>query len=528
MEIGILRRDATRNEVNRQGPNDTIHPISQLPTELLAEIIRLALPSVEFDAMCADDRAGFHVKELYAMRLVAKQWQKIIDGTPKFWTFVVSNLPPHVNETTIRRSGAGPLVIVYDRYSQSVPPFEDFFEPLADTYPRWSVYSGPIVEEYLEKPAPRLQTIIAESSEKYNIPLELLGGNTRNLRQVDLSNVSIQWRMGIFTHLNFLRIANVEGGGLTTAHILDIICASPCLEHLELALMHVAVDNQPPSQPITLPRLRYVRFVHCQENFTNAILGQIRAPSAIEFHVNVSLEMLDISAFINEDIRPFQELILVTHRRNGSSKIFLYRNTFGWEIPEGRPIQGGLSFSVSIKCNDPSLCIRWAESILLGDTGLTIEITCARQFGQPVFEAIAPMRCFTRIELRSNWNNTLRVLEFLGKPLSADPALPSLPCLQELLLEGEGDYLHAHALLTMVHSRFNSMSWEGAERTPLIITILPKSLPYHYPWRVLDLITLVKIRKTKGVEQVQLVYEGGLDGRLAVTWDEETSKAGWG
>ncbi|KIO15471.1 hypothetical protein M407DRAFT_34951 [Tulasnella calospora MUT 4182] len=293
--------------------------------------------------------------------------------------------------------------------------------------------------------------------------------------------------------------------------------------------MHVAVDNPPPSQPITLPRLRYIRFVSCQENFTNAILGQIRAPSSTEFHVGVSLKLLDISAFINENIRPFQELILVTHRRNGSSKIFLYKNTFDWGIPGGRPIQGGLSFSVNIECNDPSLCIRWAESILLGDTGLSIEISDASQFGlnQAVFEAIAPMRCVTAMELTCTWkvDDTLRVLEFIGKPLNADPSLPSLPCLQELLLEGFD--LHAQVLLDMVHSRFNSVSWEGVERTPLTITIPPKSLPYYYPGQILDVITLVKILETKGVERVHLVYKEELDGRLAITWNEQTSKAAW-
>ncbi|KIO27553.1 hypothetical protein M407DRAFT_23239 [Tulasnella calospora MUT 4182] len=532
MQISNLQCDELSNEVTRQDPNATVPPISQLPTELLAEIICLALPSVDFMPRDPDVSAHAHVKTLYAMRLIAKQWQEIIEGNPVFWTFVVSTLPPHVNETTIRRSGAGSLAIIYapeprnNVHPNTKQSLDDFLEPLAHTFHRWSTYSGPIVEEYLNKPAPHLRRIILTRSMESSSPLELLGGSATNLRHVHLSNASLRWRRGLFTNLNVLKLEGIPKRELTTAHLFDILRASPCLEHLEFGTMDITVDNPPPSQVITLPGLRYIHFRFCWPNFIRAILGQIRAPSCIEFCLDVYMEGFehDIPAFWNEGLRPFHELLRAAHKRNGSSQIILHQSMFQWESLGGRNIEDRLSFSLSTTCYNPELHIRWAESILLGDPGLVIEIYSPNEVGQQLFEAIAPMRCVTKMELHSTETveESLLVLEFIGKPLNADLSLPSLPCLQEFLLIDIG--WHNLDLLDMVHSRFNSVLWQGMERTPLTISIPRNSITLDgYP-RIFDLTTLMKIRETKGVARVQFVGSEDLRGQLAITWDERTLK----
>lgn len=246
-----IQCDAASNEVTSQAPTITVPRISKLPTELLVEIIRLELPPVDFMHPNLDFCAFLHVQRLYTIRSVAKRWQEIIDGTPPFWTFVVSTLPYHVNESTIRRSGTGPLAIVYahervfDTYSDAWPSLEDFLDPLDHTFPRWSAYSGLVASEYLDKPAPHLQKIILTQSTWSTPPLELLGGRAPNLRHVHLSNVSIRWKAGLFAGLNVLKLDNVGNEGLTTMHLLDILHASPCLEHLKFALMAATVDNGP-------------------------------------------------------------------------------------------------------------------------------------------------------------------------------------------------------------------------------------------------------------------------------------------
>lgn len=530
-----IQCDAASHEITSHAPTITVPCISTLPTELLVEIIRLALPPVEFMLPELEFCAFLHVQRLYTMRSVAKRWQEIIDEIPLFWTFVVSTLPSHVNEATIRRSGTGPLAIVharervFDTYSDAWPSLEDFLDPLAYTFPRWSAYSGLVASKYFDKPAPQLQKIILTQSTWSTAPLELLGGSAPNLRHVHLSNLSIRWKAGLFAGLNVLKLENVENEGLTTMYLLDILHASPCLEHLELALMAATVDNGPAySQAITLPNLRSIHFRRCDDSFTRAILRPIRAPSCIGLYLDVTLNgsELGVLAFLDEDLQPFRELLHVTHIHNGSSEISLYDDNFEWESFGGGDVEDEFSFSVSITCNNQSLCIRWAEGILQNDANLSIQFNLKNNVNQQLLETISPMRCVTRMDLKRTWtvNEFRLILEFIGKPLSADPSLPSMPYLQELLLSGIE--WSAQDLLNMVHSRFNSVSWEGIERTPLTINIPrePFSLTGS-PQPILDLTTLMKIRESEGVEGVRLVGFEDLDGILAITWDERSSRA---
>ncbi|KIO24142.1 hypothetical protein M407DRAFT_244549 [Tulasnella calospora MUT 4182] len=79
----------------------------------------------------------------------------------------------------------------------------------------------------------------------------------------------------------------------------------------------------------------------------------------------------------------------------------------------------------------------------------------------------------------------------------------------------------------MVQSRFRALSSEGMEETLLTITVDRGmfSIDTHEP--ILDLATLVKIRKTRGVKCVQVVGWKDPKGMLAVAWNEEASKPVW-
>ncbi|KAG8901746.1 hypothetical protein FRC01_009751 [Tulasnella sp. 417] len=463
------------------------------------------------------------------MRFIAKRWQEIIDGTPTFWKFVAPALPPHVHEATIRRSGTSSLVIVYPtnphrRITDTGPSIYDFLNRLAHTSSRWSAYYGPMVPEYFDKPAPRLQTIILTRRAGPATALELLGGKTEHLRHVDLSFLAIQWRMGLFTQLIFLRLNSVNSFGFTTAHLVDTLRASPCLEHLHLARMNRTTDDPPPLQVITLPGLQSINVNGCVASFTADILRYIRAPSAIRFCLSVVWDASrgDLEAFLDEDLQHFQEFFRAAHRRNGSSTLSLDYDVVKWASPGGEGSQDDLSFSVSIQCSHWTPCIRWPESILLEDPGLNVRFGSLGNVGHQAFEVLAPMRCVTRAESVYTFrvDEFVSVLEFIGKPLSGDPSLPSLPCLQKLVIRDiKGN---ARNLLDMVHSRFNSVSWKGGKRTPLTINF---GRPYHHAddcaRSILDLTTLMNIRETVGVERVGFVGSEQLDGTLAVICDEE-------
>ncbi|KIO15654.1 hypothetical protein M407DRAFT_34385 [Tulasnella calospora MUT 4182] len=535
METSNLRCDAVEsNEVTRQDSNATVLHISQLPTELLAEMIRLALPSVDIMLPHMDVCVFVHVRGLYTMRLIAKQWQEIIDGTPTFWTYVLSTLPPHVNKATISRSGTCPLTIISAAMTSdnvdNHPSTDNFLGSLAHTYPRWSAYIGPVVSGYLDKPAAHLQTIILGEGHGTEA-FELLGGSTTGLRHVDIRKAPIQWKAGLFTQLKVLKLEKVFSDGLTTTHLLEILRASPCLEHLELSLMHAAAIDHPPSSPvITFPHLRHIYFYLCRGDFIGAILRHIQAPACLQFNLTISLRYGEpkLPRFLNEDLWTFKELLRAIHNRYGSSEIILDSGHFEWNSP-APGARDHPAFSVFIFCRLPVPCIQWVENILQSDRGLSICFNCHTNMPREVYEILAPMQCVTRVEIDNTLirQEVLIALGFAGEPQSANPSLPSLPCLRELVLGGRN--WTAQNLLDMVRSRFNSRLWEGTGRTPLTISLPRRAFgPRIYPQAFVDLTTLAEIRGTDGIECVQFVGPEDLDGRLAITWNEETSAPAWG
>ncbi|KIO26490.1 hypothetical protein M407DRAFT_24211 [Tulasnella calospora MUT 4182] len=504
--------------------------MSQLPTELVVKIFEFALPSADLTLYGVS-----YVRTLYAIRLIAKRWQEIVDGTPTFWKFVISILPPHVNEATLSRSGNSPLTVIYSTERSDIghdhPSAQDFVDSLAHTFHRWSAYNGPVVSGYFDKQAPHLRAIVLWQGETYIPVLELLGGNATNLRHVALSDMSVRWRTGLFARLKVLELRCVSDTNhkLTATHLLDALRASPGLEHLDLDCGSVTIDH-PPSLPIiTLPRLRYIHFVNCTNGFAGAILRQIRAPSCTYLSLDFEEEQ-SLPIFLNEDFGPLEELLRTIHSRNGSSGItFDSGSYFSWDSPaEGvRPVP---TFSVYMLSGAKIPCISWVERILQDGPGFSICFDDDSAVDLEVLESMESMRCITRVEIRDVWvvEKYLLVLKFIGEPLSTDPVSPSLPCLRELLLTGTE--WTTQSVLDMVRSRFSSPLWESTERTPLTISIPRGAFEYEgseiRPIR--DVITLSRIRETDGVECVRFVGSEELDGTLAIIWDEKTSAPVWG
>ncbi|KAG8910913.1 hypothetical protein FRC01_006051, partial [Tulasnella sp. 417] len=395
----------------------------QLPTELFAEIFHSTLPSTDLMLDQVDTRLRSYMRKLYGMRLVAKRWQEIIDGTPTFWTFVHSDLPPDVNEATALRSQNGLLAIVYALTEYRTPHIsaKDFFNSWAHIFPRWSAYRGPLLSEYLDKPAPQIEKIILTRGESGDEPLELLGGSATSLRLVNLSHVSIRWKAGLFTNLNVLKLVDVNHNPqeLTTTLFLDILLASPCLEHLELARMGATADTASSYPIITLPHLRIIRFYYCSYTLMGGILRQIRASSCTEFWLNIDVDEPVIGQLINEDLRPFHALFRAIHKHNGSSEIILDGDGFQWKSSAEEGPKDHPSFSVFTFCDLPITCIRWVERTLQSDPGLSIRFSFNADVSQDVLESMASMRCVTRVTIGdiSGKDEFLSVLRFIGSPL---------------------------------------------------------------------------------------------------------------
>ncbi|KAG9042450.1 hypothetical protein FS837_010843 [Tulasnella sp. UAMH 9824] len=312
--------------------------ISQLPPELLAEILQLALPSITLTVTLDEVRLFFYMRMLYTMRRVAKGWQDIIDGTPTFWEFVLDSLPTHVNDMTVLRSSNNPLYVMHahSKYATAkiYPSPAAFFQAFTHVLPCWSGYHGPLVSEYLQDAVPLLQNldIRGKFQEGSTVePMELLGGFTTSLRHVQLYGVSIRWKMGLFTQLKTLKLEQLGWDGLMTTHLLDFLRSSPGLQDLRLRFVHAIVNNPPSSQRITLQSLQSIVIYNCEDDMIVSILRQIQAPSCIKVYLNLQLEdELSLSRFLNETFQPFQHVVRTLHKRVGLSKMKLSAFSFQW------------------------------------------------------------------------------------------------------------------------------------------------------------------------------------------------------
>ncbi|KAG8898998.1 hypothetical protein FRC01_010704, partial [Tulasnella sp. 417] len=530
MKTGSLLCNAISNETAKEEQNAIVPPIAQLPVELLTQIFYSALPPVTFRDDLIDAGTFLYVRRLYAIRLISKQWQEIIDGIPTFWTFVISTLPPHVIGATMKRSQNGPLVIVYpyralnNRHDRVSARY--FLDSVAHTFPRWSAYSGPMISGYFDRPAPHLRSLILRHGESRFATFDLLGGDATNLRHVDLESIAFRWKVGIFAQLKVLKLVKVTYRDFTTTHLLEILRASPDLEQLKIVNMLASIDHQPSYPIITLRCLRYINFNSCYDDFIGAMLRRIRAPSCSEFFLSIwhRDNEPNLHRIWDEESHPFQGLLHDIHVSNGSSELKLTGDSCEWRSLGGPGAENSRRFSVFATYRRPTDVIRWVESVLQNERGLSIRFTSRADFSHEILDTIASMRCVTKVEIEHIFTlgEFLSILKFIGEPIRSNPSLPSLPCLRELLLTGIG--WTAQDVLNMVYSRFNSLSEVSAERIPLKIYMARGAFSrYASPRPILDLATLAQIRETNGVECVEFVGSEELDGSLAIIWNGETS-----
>lgn len=540
MELDTNRSDVAPYQVTATWRTNFIPSISRLPTELLAEIFQLSLSEVDLKSRSASFNSRSNVKRLYTMRAVTKRWHGIIEGTPSFWTTLVSALPLHVNEASILRSSNLPLFVIFYHSEPLNPVYHHsdatnkFLKLIQHTRSRWlaivlGFFDPTDMSQYLEAPLPLLQSIIVRSTRFFSFepdsePLELRGGDRTNLRFVYLSGVSILWSVGRYAQLKCLTLKNVAPDGLTGGELLDTIRASPGLQVLKLKGIRTGVP--PPSPITTLHHLRYIKLHSCATDLVECILRQIQAPSCTRLCLSIDDEQeFDVQLFLNETLKPFHQVLCSTHQRFGESEVLLDSDGFEWYTPSYYEMEG---FSIFIDSILDSFCIAWVDSILQDEPGLRI---CFGNEGTPsaaVLRSVAPMRSVTKVFIRERPREAdiSEALQFISKALPTSTSLPSLPHLKELLLPCGG--WNTRELLEMVQSRFCALSWENMERTPLTITVQRGGFYWGgTPGPILDLATIVETRKTSGVQCVRLAGWKDPVGILAVVWSEEGSEPVW-
>lgn len=540
METTITRDDAAAHQAIAFGHKHSLPPICQLPIELIIGIFQLALPEIPFVSGYPYIYSRSYIRTLYLIRSVTRRWRGIIDGVPSFWTTIDSTFPPHINEASILRSSNLPLSIIY-RHPQlpheiQNPSATEFLKTIAHTRPRWStvaldLYHPATISDYLGAPLPLLQTVAVRDltyTDQSAAPVELLGGNTTNLRFVVLSGVSIHWRMGSFVRLKHLSLGHNAGDGMKGSYLLNVLDASPGLQVLKLK--GISTTTPPPSPITTLHHLKYIKLYYCDIELVEWICHQIRAPSCTRLVLSMDEEQVfDIPHFLSETLKPFHDILRTIHKRLGKSDIRLDSDGIQWVVSDYARDKQGLSIFFD-GFFDPFF-IHWVSQILQNEPGLQIIFADGATSSKAVLESLAPLRNVTRVTIRDGWHgvDVSAALRFLGEPPSTTaslPLLPSLPCLREVKISS----LHweIQDVLNMVQSRFRELSSEGMEEPLLSIKVdRGGSHVFGITRPIIDLATLVKTREASGVKCVQLGGWKDPKGMLAVAWNEEASKPVW-
>ncbi|KAG8918283.1 hypothetical protein FRC01_001949, partial [Tulasnella sp. 417] len=478
-----------------------------------------------------------YMRALYTIREVSRHWQDVVDGTPSFWTVVLSTLPPHVNNATMVRSAALPLTVVYEYPGEwnmrRHPASWMFYRTIAHTRARWSALVLDIsddgdIPEYLADPAPLLQTVIVRSSlrEELDIePLEILGGQTENLQYVAISAALIRWKIGLFTHLKALHLTSVRYN-LAASHIVDFAHASLSLEELSIggALELAASQISPPI--ITLLHLKSIELECSDIRATEYILRHIRAPSCLKFAVYIGEEDLpDVSRFVHETLKPFQDILRRIHIENGASEMAVRTFEFDWR--SHTEAGGECGFTIQLETYYP-MGIHWVEEVLQQEGGVQVLFFYGAAVNSTVMRDIGLMRCATSVIVGAQWAGRLdEFFQLLCQPLDSDTYVPSLPNLREFLIPSTG--WGVQDLLEMVQLRRTIFSEGRVEQPPLRINTGVDmwdgnlSLP-----TIPDLAILTKIKGVEGVEDVRFLGPEREDGMLGVVWNEEASGPTWG
>ncbi|KAG8975611.1 hypothetical protein FRC05_005404 [Tulasnella sp. 425] len=368
--------------------------------------------------------------------------------------------------------------------------------------------------KFLETPAPLLQKCVIRGSwdeEEDTKPLELLGGDTSNLRYVNISVPSVRWKMGMFTQLKALSLSNAASDGLTIGHTLDFLRASPCLEYLDIGGVDIAPVGPPASPVITLPYLKSINLYCNSTAVTGSILRHIQMPSCNRFIVSVDMRgEIGHMAFIKETFNPFREILRELHVRNGGSKFSIHSRGFGWE---SFPIlHRKYGFSVHITGTLDPLAICWVDQILQKESGLQVDFNLLRAaaVSQAALEALAPMQCVTGASIEgftgTRKKSVSRIFRFLSSPLSSRCSLPSLPCLRELLISTTG--WTAQELLDMVQFRSSAFPDTTTDRPKLAIKVWRGASTWSGSTsHIFNLATLTKLRSVEGVESLRFIGE---------------------
>ncbi|KAG9041320.1 hypothetical protein FS837_012419 [Tulasnella sp. UAMH 9824] len=512
-----------------------------VPPELLIIIFEAFLSIV--DPMSLDWKGACkeYIESLFSLRLVSRTWRDILDDTPSVWVVLTSTVPLSVNHTNITRSGGAPLIIHFGDLGDSFVQPEEFAKlvgPIRDRWKEVCVDEGARTAalKCLTSPTPMLETVRLHTylrSGAISQPLELLGGETRNIRHLDLHGSIVNWNRSTFHGLKHLRLAYVDRYGLTMDMILEILADSPDLEYLYIDSMTFPVSAAPPLLPILLPHLRTIELLFLPGNVIFPLLRHIEAPHCQRVRIQAE-NVRNTNEWVEESMGSFEPLLREMHEKSGRSQLIVSPGFVDWKAPfkRGSDKHGYRSFEVQIRSDSFVSLLRWIERVVGGGDleGLEMKvcITGENRLPDPEITSILQrIRNVTELRAYQGPENSQEMVRFLCD--LDDNTIPFLLSLRVLHIDYE--YIAADEILLILRTRLNACADDGgSSKLPHLDVVV--ELPVEArpePTASLDFAIIAQIRAIPGVTfTLTRPWEyRDTAGMCAIVWDDERGVARW-
>ncbi|KAG9041321.1 hypothetical protein FS837_012420, partial [Tulasnella sp. UAMH 9824] len=504
-----------------------------VPPELLIIILQASLPILNPHSLL-EYEMEMYLKNLSLLRLVSRRWRDLVDDTPSLWPVLCSTIPRMVNQTSITRSGEAPVIVYFGSshitfgrgHSDEHP--DGFTELVGSIRDRWKVVwvrmrAAPDAWEYLNSPAPMIEAVHLKWSYPYRpLNLELLGGETHNIRYLDLDCVRIPWSRSEFRGLKHLELSYADGEGLTMDVILDVLANSSDMEYLSINSTAFPVSAAPFLHPIHLPHLRTIKLTNLPGPRIFPLLRHIEAPHCQIIHVIESEP--GTNEWLDESIGLFEPLLREMHKRAGGSRLDVAPHSLDWRACLEPWMGNELGFNVSLRSNSFASLLRWVERVVdeadLEDLQMHIHISGETTLADPeVTSILRRLRSVTALHARSQPENGRETVRLLCNP--DNPPLPILASLRLLRLDFED--MPAEELLQVLQTRSDGHCNQGGPRKlpDLKVVAELKAQARPVPSKSLPFTAITQIRSLAGVNFTFNRAATSQNGTLAIVWDNE-------
>ncbi|KAG9033818.1 hypothetical protein FS837_002380 [Tulasnella sp. UAMH 9824] len=348
---------------------------SRLPVELITIILTLRFPN--------DHRSTTETREIYGLRLVSHAWKELIEHTPWLWTYISAYYPTTVIQDCLRLSRNHLLRVeilsgrnwLFDdgpkhlnEKLQLLRPHAERWEELNYDTQEGSSADNQLVSDFLESPAPNLQSIVAILPHTMPYPpptLNLAGGKTNQLKHLRLGNVSLPWSSQLLTRLETFSLE--IKGTVPVEEMVNIFIKNPGLKsfHLSCYKEGLGIPDLPTSDgsntfEATANSLEEINIGFNDLGIANHILSRVYMPACRSIKLAVKpLGRMDDFLSLNVALSQFAPKIGQAMNEGGRTTFYDWpKQPLKWSVSSQQEVfQLSIEFSY-LSLEDVIWCIR--------------------------------------------------------------------------------------------------------------------------------------------------------------------------